>query len=118
MLPWVQFVGHPWFPLSPQLILGEDYVTPVLKEQTGRLLEDAYGSGSWLYQLVPAKPGLCQALSCAGHRSRQDPGVGTPWDSCSSSALTSCLICLWGALKVVSAVVNDDVQVSTGVARG
>lgn len=41
-------MGHPWFPPSPQLILGEDYVTPVLKEQTGRLLEDAYGSGSSL----------------------------------------------------------------------
>lgn len=38
--------GSLWFPLSPQLILGEDYVTPVRKEQTGRLLEDSYGSRS------------------------------------------------------------------------
>lgn len=30
--------GSPWFPLSPQLMLGEDYVTPGLKEQMGRLL--------------------------------------------------------------------------------
>lgn len=32
------FVGHPLFPPGPQMILGEDYVTLVLKEQMGSLL--------------------------------------------------------------------------------
>lgn len=32
------FVGHPLLPPSPQMILGEDYVTLVLKEQAGSLL--------------------------------------------------------------------------------
>lgn len=60
--------------------------------------------------VLATAPGRILAWGHRGTAAAPHPG--------SRSALTSCLICLWGALKVVSAVVNDDVQVSTGVARG
>lgn len=68
--------GSPWFPPSPQLILGEDYVTPGLKEQTGRLLEDTHGSRSWLYQLVPPRQGRARHCPVLATDARQAPRSG------------------------------------------
>lgn len=98
--------GSPWFPPSPQLILGEDYVTPGLTEQTGRLLEDTCGSNPGFISLFlqgRAVPGtvLCWALMPG-----RLPGVGTPWHTRAPLPAAAHLeMCsMWGALKAEGAV--------------
>lgn len=70
----LQFVGPPWFPPSPQLILGEDYVTPVLKDQRGGCWKTDPDFISSFLQ----RQGCARLCPCAGHCSQE---WGTLWDT-------------------------------------
>lgn len=92
----------PGSPPSPQLILGEDYVTLVLKDQRG---------GCWR-TLMAAAPDFISLFLRSQGCARRCPGAGGHMGHCPASCTTSpwqeiCSICLWGALGVVSAVVKE-----------